>query len=339
MRDTDFFFPGLGALKRRHAPEGSALGIRVEVQSLDWAGVYINRGDPDNQQGWHEECHITDPAGCSLASYTLKGGRVEVAGMSNPPQHIHPHTYLPSLSGYPEFSRLYACFADQMAFYDLDKIFMRGHQPSPREKTRALDAAGTYLGYAVDRLTKEQPRVWNRIREYLHAINPAIDDVEIIEAADLWLPVFQPLGLSTQNISDGTLRALATLVALFQSVDGGPMLSFVGLEEPETATHPGALAVLLDAMQEASLSVQVAATSHSADLLDNKDIPTESLLAFEEIDGVAHIGAVDAAGREILKQRLFTPGELMRMGQLHPELNGHAESEIESILFSPALAQ
>jgi hypothetical protein len=338
LTEPDLARIGLGAVLRKGAPKGSVLGIRVEVQAEGWSGVYVNRGDPDRPDTLQEECHVSGPAG-HTASYTVSGSRIEVVGMVRPPKRTNPRIYLSSLSGHPDFAPLYEALADQMAFYDFDMGALRMAHFDGGESNRHLHLAGAFLGSAIGRLSREQPRVWERIKEYLHMINPAVEDITIAEAADLRVPVFQPLGLSAQNMSDGTLRALATLVALFQSVDGGPSLSFVGLEEPETAIHPGALAVLLDAMQEASLSVQVAATSHSADLLDNKDIPTESLLAFEEIDGVAHIGAVDAAGRQILKQRLFTPGELMRMGQLHPEFNGQAESEIESILFSPAVVQ
>jgi hypothetical protein len=337
MRETDVF--RFGALLRRGAPGGSRVGVRIEMDSPDWSAVYTWRDGPDDPRGHREECHVYDREGHECASYLVAGSQVNVAGMTNPPQHTKPGTYLPSLSGYPEFVFPYEALANQMAFYDFDMIFMRNPQTGPRETGRPLDRNGTFLGYAIDRLINEQPVVWARIIEYLRAINPAVQNVTITKAADFLIPVFGPFGFGPLNVSDGTIRALAALVALFQSVDGGPTLSFVGIEEPETGIHPGALAVLLDAMQEASLSVQVAATSHSAELLDNKDIPTESLLAFEEIEGVAHIGPVDAAGREMLKRRLSTPGELMRMGQLHPELNGDAASDIESILFSPTLAQ
>ena len=61
--------------------------------------------------------------------------------------------------------------------------------------------------------------------------------------------------------SDGTIRLLAMLTALSQD----PAPSVVGLEEPELAIHPGAMAVLSDAMKEAATLLQ--AQSHLIDRL------------------------------------------------------------------------
>ena len=119
-------------------------------------------------------------------------------------------------------------------------------------------------------------------------------------------------------MSDGTLRAFGVLLAVMQGgADGGPLL--VGLEEPEIALHPAAAGVLLAALREASAQRQIIVTSHSPDLLDNPDIPTESLLAVENIDGITALGPIDPAGRDMLRQRLFTAGELLRQDQLAPD--------------------
>jgi predicted ATP-dependent endonuclease of OLD family len=62
-------------------------------------------------------------------------------------------------------------------------------------------------------------------------------------------------------------------VALFQNAGSDAHVSVIGIEEPEAGLHPAATAVLLDALREASESVQVVVTSNSADLLDNPEIP------------------------------------------------------------------
>jgi predicted ATPase len=52
-----------------------------------------------------------------------------------------------------------------------------------------------------------------------------------------------PWNFMAMNMSDGTLRALGVLVALFQGTsDYSP--TFIGIEEPETALHPAASAAL-----------------------------------------------------------------------------------------------
>jgi predicted ATPase len=96
-----------------------------------------------------------------------------------------------------------------------------------------------------------------------------------------------------------------------------PLIAF---EEPETALHPGALGVLLEAIQEASQFTQVIVTSQSSDLLDNADITADSLVAAEMRDGATVLGSVDSASREVLRDRLFTPGELMRSSRIEPQV-------------------
>jgi predicted ATPase len=117
------------------------------------------------------------------------------------------------------------------------------------------------------------------------------------------------------NMSDGTLRAAAILVALFQSGNAG-VTHLVGLEEPETALHPAAAGVLRDCIFEASRSVQVITTSHSADLLDDARIPIDSIRAVEAHDGSTIISEIDDASRSALRDGLYTAGELLRLNQL-----------------------
>ena len=85
------------------------------------------------------------------------------------------------------------------------------------------------------------------------------------------------------------------------------------------ALHPAAASVLLSALREGARHCQVLVTSHSPDLLDNEDIASDSLLAVDNVDGLTRIGAIDAAGRAALRDKLFTPGELLRQNQLAPE--------------------
>ncbi|MBI3973246.1 MAG: ATP-binding protein [Chloroflexi bacterium] len=121
-------------------------------------------------------------------------------------------------------------------------------------------------------------------------------------------------------MSDGTLRALGVLVALLQARSStGPPIPLVGIEEPETALHPAAVAILLDSLRDASHSTQVVVTSHSPDLLDSKDVETDSILAVTAEDGPTRIAPLDDVSRSVLRERLYTAGELLRMNQLTPE--------------------
>jgi len=121
-------------------------------------------------------------------------------------------------------------------------------------------------------------------------------------------------------MSDGTVRALGILVALFQTGNGtGAHVPLVGLEEPEIALHPAAAGLLLDGLKEASRSTQVIVTSHSPDLLDDQQLDADSLLAVYAEAGSTHIAALDQAGRTAILNRLYTPGELLRLNQMRPD--------------------
>jgi predicted ATPase len=127
-----------------------------------------------------------------------------------------------------------------------------------------------------------------------------------------------PWKFLAQNMSDGTLRALGVLVALFQSNrDYAPTL--IGIEEPETALHPAASAALREALMRASEQTQVIVTSHSPDLLDDKRLAADSFLAVVSEGGDTRIGPLDEASRDIMRQQLFSAGELLRLNQLAPD--------------------
>ncbi|HSU83211.1 MAG TPA: AAA family ATPase, partial [Thermoanaerobaculia bacterium] len=93
----------------------------------------------------------------------------------------------------------------------------------------------------------------------------------------------------------------------------------VGIEEPEVALHPAAAGVLLDALMDASQHTQVLVTSHSPELLDNHQISADSILAVVANGGITSIAPLDGVGKSVLRDRLYTPGELLKLNQLSPD--------------------
>jgi predicted ATPase len=198
--------------------------------------------------------------------------------------------------------------------------------PKSAKWTGYLNRNAINLAETIFKLKASAPDRLARVTEYLRRINPSILNIDTGSAdSNYYLRFELDCGngygeeFPTLNISDGTLRALAVLVALFQKSDRYP-LTLIGLEEPEASLHPAASGVLFDSLVEASQFHQVVVTSHSPDLLDREDIPEDSVRAVAMCDGHTLIGGVDEAGRTALKERLYTAGELMRMGQLYPEV-------------------
>jgi predicted ATPase len=142
-----------------------------------------------------------------------------------------------------------------------------------------------------------------------------------------------PWRFLAQNMSDGTLRALGVMTALLQSnVDYSPTL--IGIEEPETALHPAASAALREVLVEASRHTQVLVTSHSPDLLDDQDIDADSILSVISEGGETKIAPLDEASRQVLREHLFSAGELLRLNQLAPDRkNIEQQSATQTELF------
>ena len=148
----------------------------------------------------------------------------------------------------------------------------------------------------------------------------SIGPKETVEFKQVMAGYANPWRFLAVNMSDGTLRALGILVALFQSGNGSsPYVPLVGIEEPEVALHPAAAGVLFDSLQDASQRTQIIVTSHSPDLLDDKSFATDAILAVTAPAGTTFIGPLDPAGRSRARDRLYTAGELLRYNQLAPD--------------------
>jgi len=226
-----------------------------------------------------------------------------------------------------------------MEFYTPDPEMMRVDLDTTGSAD-ILDADGENAASVLDRLCRTQGTTKDRIDQYLQAIVPGLDRVDVDEFRSYKLLNFhfsvpgspKPYAFLASGMSDGTLRALALLVALFQNAGSDSRVSVIGIEEPEAGLHPAAAAVLLDALREASESVQIVATSHSPDLLDNPEIPANAIRAAYWDDGETRIVPIASGSRAALRDRLYTAGELLRMGRLIPEPrqpSENAESELQ----------
>jgi predicted ATPase len=117
------------------------------------------------------------------------------------------------------------------------------------------------------------------------------------------------------NMSDGTLRALGLLAAVFQR----PSPSLIAIEEPEATIHPGALGAVLDLIRHAAKTLQVVVTTHSPEVLDAEWIRPEHVRVVEWGEGATRVGNLSAATRDALRDHLMSAGELFRSNALHPE--------------------
>jgi predicted ATPase len=202
-------------------------------------------------------------------------------------------------------------------------------EPQPSVGSPALKRDGRNLARAIEGLKEIEEDDVARVAAYLRAIVPGVEDFEVVPVADRETIKFRvrskaegpPLELYASSMSDGTLRALAALVAAFQIALPHGYPSLVAIEEPETALHPAAIRALVDALDEATLRTQILLTTHNADMLDNPTIKPENLRIVQLVEGKTVIGPIDEASVEIVARHLSTLGGLERENQLEPDLD------------------
>lgn len=215
-----------------------------------------------------------------------------------------------------------------MSFYSFHVAEMR--RPQEPDGGERLSPDGDNIASVLDRMSAPNEHGWSpgqQVDDWLAVVTPGIVTVRSTNVAGYQALQFEqrpdegvPLWtFSAGDMSYGTLRTLGVLVALYQgSMQGGSPVTLVGIEEPETAIHPGAATAILEAMDEASLTTQVLATSHSITMLDYEDLDPNILRAVVLEHGRTAIGPVDAVSQRMVRDRLYSAGELLRMSQLAP---------------------
>ena len=84
--------------------------------------------------------------------------------------------------------------------------------------------------------------------------------------------------VSATRLSDGTLKFLCLMAVLARPES---RLRLICIEEPETGLHPDALALVGDALREASTRTQLIVTTHSDALVDRFTDEPENVVVCE----------------------------------------------------------
>lgn len=319
---------GINEVRRRSSGHPTHFTIRLEwVLSDGTEGMYAFRVGSQIKGGFEvqmEKCQIFNKEPKSIKdmrhSYEIEGGTLKNSSFKVGPPAAIDRLYLVAVSGLPEFRPLYDALS-HMGFYNLNPDEIRELQPS--DTGEVLKRDGSNLSSVLSLMEREDKEAKVRIVEFLSKIVPGIEDVDTKHLGKKETLEFRQFvgtnkdswRFTAESMSDGTLRALGVLTALFQA----KKVPFVGIEEPEVAVHPGAAGVIRDGLRSASKRTQIAVTSHSSDLLDDKDISDDSILAVVNKNGETKLGPLDQAGRKSVRDRLYTAGELLRLNQIEPD--------------------
>ncbi len=316
---------GINDVRRRSGGHPTHFAIRLSfVLPSGQSGHYgfvigaLKNGGYEVQK---EECVV---AGIGKGPFfRTERGRLRDSSEATFPALTSDRLALVAASGLTAFRPIFDTLT-AMGFYNLNPKLMRELQ-KPQDG-RLLRPAGENIASVIGHLEKLAPQQMALVQEYLHSVAPMVHGVqrepigpmETLEFRQEMAGSKHPWRFLAQNMSDGTLRALGVLTALLQrNVDYSPTL--IGIEEPETALHPAASSALREALVLASKDTQVLVTSHSPDLLDDRNIDADAVLAVVSEAGETKVAPVDEASRQVMREHLFSAGELLRMNQLAPD--------------------
>ncbi len=321
---------GINDVRRRSRGHPHHFSIRLEfILPEGFTGYYafqIGAGKSEGHNEYRvqtEECKLQNEKLLEPEVYfRVDEGVLTDTSVAVAPVVSTDRLYLVNASGLPEFRAVYDAFS-RMGFYNLNPDKIRELQnPDPGD---VLMRDG---GNLTSVLTQLSPTVKTNIEEYLESVVPGVHAVDVKAWGPMATLEFRqkiagdknPWRFHSNNMSDGTLRVLGILVALFQGDHNNQKrVPLVGIEEPEIALHPAAAGVLLDALRDGAHKTQVITTSHSPDLLEDKHLDVDSILAVEAYDGNTVIAPVDEVSRSVVRDKLFTIGELLRKDQLEPD--------------------
>jgi predicted ATPase len=225
---------------------------------------------------------------------------------------------LPLVGGEAKFAPVLRTLA-AMRVYSIEPGKLREMQ-EPDSGT-SLKPDGGNVTSVLKEIERQSKGDFQRISEILATIVPNTKRVQVKKhGKNLSLEFTQEWGEKKRlkfegfSMSDGTLRAIGLLAAVFQR----PVPSLIAVEEPEATIHPGALESVLDLLRHASKHMQVVITTHSPDLLDAKWITDHHLRIVDWREGATRVAPVSDATRKALHDHLMGAGELLRSNALEP---------------------
>jgi predicted ATPase len=228
---------------------------------------------------------------------------------------------------------------ENIEYYSINPNMLRQWQAA--DSGSVLYADGSNAASVLQEIADHDQDDLQRICEIMEAIVPTLKRVDVKEYGgrlelmftQRWEDGPRELTLEASAMSDGTLRALGLLTAVYQN----RIPSLLAIEEPEATIHPGALGVILDVLHHASERTQVIVTTHSPEVLDAEWLEDRHIRTVTWQDGATHVTPLDAGAKETLQQHLMTAGELLRSNALQGAKPG-PDTPLDSELFEDRVA-
>jgi predicted ATPase len=329
---------GLSAVRRRSGGHPTHIGIRLVVDLgpnvvADYSfEIAAEKGEKFAVA--RERCHVEEFMG-EAHSFEVERGQFRTAIEGIRPSVAPDRLALFAASATPEFRPIYD-FLTGMRFYSIVPSELRKLQPPDAGDVLRRD--GGNAAAVLKRIKGESPDRYRRINALLAAAVSGMESADH-KAVGQWETVeFRqdvgqkyPWTFDALNVSDGTLRLLGLLVAVYQS----GRATVLGIEEPEATVHPAVAEQILEILIDAARFRQVVVTTHSPDLLDFRDLQDDQLRVVTNPQNTTVVADLHETSRRAIREHLYTTGELMRSGELEGDADSATALADQLRLFGP----
>ncbi|MBI4479405.1 MAG: AAA family ATPase [Acidobacteria bacterium] len=329
---------GISAVRRRSAGHPTHIGIRLILElgenlSADYA-FEIAAKRTEQFSVARERCVVGKLFG-ERYEFEIEDGqfRKEIPGIR--PRVSPDRLALFAASATEEFRPVYD-FLTSVRLYSIVPVTLRELQePDPGE---FLKPDGSNAAAVLKRI-RDENQGDDRYDRLCRLLSKVVQGVRKVEYRAIGqketLQFKQDVGLEhpwtfeALNMSDGTLRALGLLLAVYQL--GRPRV--VMIEEPEATIHPAVTELIVQVLEDASHERQVLLTTHSPDILDYKNLDDTRIRVVTMERNATSIAPVSQEGRDAIRGRMYTPGELFRSGELNPDVSDAIQAAHQMELF------
>jgi len=305
---------GMSALRRWSAkgrPYDVEIGLSIETVTM--RGTYSFTLGSERRGEYRvkrESCLVHDSTTGDSANYETANGEFTHKQIDVSPPLNDRTLLLPLIATTSPLTELYS-YLTSFAFYNIFPNALS--EPQKPANPYPLDEHGSNLASTLREMQRSKDPLLDHLREAMQEVLPDMVDFQVNQVGGYLVTRLRHLMTNDERAmfdlsqeSDGTLRILGILVALYQ---GSPR-TLLTLEEPELTIHPGALGLLWEEIEATADRSQVIITTHSPDLLDLCE--AEQIRVVEKLDGITLVDQIEETQKQAIQERLFSPGELLR---------------------------
>ncbi|MGI9100521.1 MAG: AAA family ATPase [Solirubrobacteraceae bacterium] len=332
---------GLASVRRRSGGHPTHIGIRIVADLgpntvADYSfEIAAEKGEQFSVA--RERCHVEEFMG-QAHSFEVERGQFKTPIEGIRPSVAPDRLALFAASATPEFRPVYD-FLSGMRFYSIVPSELRKLQPP--DAGEVLRADGANAAAVLKRIKSENLDRYRRINSLLAVAVSGMQSADHKSVGQWETVEFRqdvgqkhPWTFDALNVSDGTLRLLGLLVAIYQP----GRATVLGIEEPEATVHPAVAEQILEVLVDAARFRQVVVTTHSPDLLDFRDLQDDQLRVVTNPHNTTVIADLADTSRRAIREHLFTTGELMRAGELEGDADSAVALADQQKLFGPVVS-